>query len=141
MRRMTLIRWIGILEIVFLLVPAAAGAQDRVRLPVEGGLDAVAAKPLPEGSLQTASWWQATKTENAPASGAVQQHAVAKRSWPGRHPMLTGALIGFGGGAALGAFGDKDYSTFTRRDMTLIGGGFGAAFGGLAGVVVAIVRR
>lgn len=172
MRRMPLIRWIGSLEIVFLLVPAPAGAQDRVGLRVEGGHDAeadsapprlasvggnmgvsalvtptltvgfeTAAKPQIEGSLQIASWWPATKPEKALASGALQQHPVPKRSWCGRHPVLTGALIGFGAGAAMGAFGSEDDSIFTRGDMALIIGGNGAVFGSLAGLVVAIVRR
>ena len=187
MRRMPLIRWIGSLEIVFLLVPAPAGAQDRVRLRVEGGPDTeadsawpglasiegkmgvsalvtptvtvgfeteravrcvscamepVAAKSQPEGSPQIASWWPATKTQNARASGAVQQHPVPKRSWCGRHPVLTGALIGFGSGTALGAFGSEDdYSPFTRGEFALMIGGSGAVFGSLAGLVLAIVRR
>jgi hypothetical protein len=68
-----------------------------------------------------------------------QQPAPPKRSWIGRHPVLFGTLVGFGGGFLIGYVpGDDgvfdDYvASFNGLVMGGIGAGAGAAIGAAAG--------
>lgn len=68
-----------------------------------------------------------------------QQPAPQKRSWIGRHPVLFGTLVGFGGGFLIGYLpGDDgvfdDYvASFNGLVMGGIGAGAGAAIGAAVG--------
>ena len=61
----------------------AAGADDR---------------PLARAAVA-----EATRLAAAGASQTAQKPAARERSWAGRHPVFFGALVGTGGGAAVGA--------------------------------------
>ncbi len=71
-----------------------------------------------------------------------------KRSWPSRHPVLFGALVGAGGGAvASGAMNNELFCGGTDEDCFFYGGsrlavgaGIGAGVGALVGLMVGIAR-
>jgi hypothetical protein len=73
---------------------------------------------------------------------AVHQHQPRERSWPGRHPVLFGALVGLGTGLAVeaavipGESGGEPHSAY--RPMF---GGVGAGIGSLVGLIVSVARR
>ena len=67
----------------------------------------------------------------------VQQTGRQKRSWIGRHPVLFGALVGFGAGYVIGYLPGDDgvFYDFTAEFNGLVLGGVGAGVGALVGVV------
>ena len=73
---------------------------------------------------------------------AVQQPAQQKRSWIGRHPVLFGALVGFGGGFLIGYLPGDDavFDDFTAGFNGLVMGGIGAGTGAAVGAVVAATK-
>jgi len=72
----------------------------------------------------------------------LAQQPTQKRSWPGRHPVLFGALLGLGIGLGVeaavipGASGGEPHSVYVPMF-----GGIGAGIGSLVGVVVSVARR
>jgi hypothetical protein len=99
-----------------------------------------------------AGWLQRAATRelvrlNTPAASArlalmrVQQPAQ-QRSWIGRHPILFGALVGFGGGVLIGysAGDDGVFDDFDGSFNGLVLGGVGAGAGALVGQFVAAGR-
>jgi len=67
--------------------------------------------------------------------------AERTRSWAGRHPVLLGALVGFGGGAALAyPMGCRASSDYTCTGIAMFTGELGAGFGAAAGGVVSIFQ-
>jgi hypothetical protein len=73
---------------------------------------------------------------------AVHQQQPRERSWPGRHPVLFGALVGLGTGLAVeaavipGESGGEPHSAY--RPMF---GSVGAGIGSLVGLIVSAARR
>jgi hypothetical protein len=73
---------------------------------------------------------------------AVRQQQPRERSWPGRHPVLFGALVGLGTGLAVeavvipGESGGEPHSAY--RPMF---GSVGAGIGSLVGLIVSVARR
>ena len=68
------------------------------------------------------------------------QQQPAKRGWVARHPKLTGALVGFGVGCAVGAsrVGGSTDNFFNALDELAcpVVGGIGAAAGAFVGALV-----
>jgi hypothetical protein len=69
---------------------------------------------------------------------AVRQQPPRERSWPGRHPVLFGALVGLGAGFAIeaavipGKSGGEPHSAYLPMF-----GSIGAGIGSLVGMIVA----
>jgi hypothetical protein len=72
----------------------------------------------------------------------VRLQPAQSRSWIGRHPILCGAMVGFGGGVLIGyARGDNGvFDDFTGTFNGLVLGGVGAGVGALVGQFVAAGR-
>ena len=103
----------------------AAGADDR---------------PLARAAIT-----EATRLVAARASQAPRPPAAPERSWVGRHPVLFGALVGTGGGAAVGAAS----ASCDRNQFCPVGGGaaiaavavLGAGIGSIAGFAIGAARK
>ena len=126
-------------------------AQDRT--PPSASVRAAIARDaarLGYADVRHTTWDQAVPNRHLEPRGAVaiasRQDAVQReRSWVGRHPALTGALIGAAGGAT--------YAYIMCRGacegqpglyMTLFGGvgaGIGAVIGAGTGAIVGALRR
>jgi hypothetical protein len=67
----------------------------------------------------------------------VQQAGPQEGNWIGRHAVLFGALVGFGGGYLLGYLPGDDavFYDFTAEFNGLVLGGVGAGVGALVGAV------
>lgn len=67
----------------------------------------------------------------------TQQGGPAKRNWIGRHPVLVGALVGFGGGFLVGYLPGDDgvFYDFTAEFNGFVLGGVGAGLGAIVGAV------
>lgn len=74
---------------------------------------------------------------------ARQQPGAQKRSWIGRHPVLFGALVGFGGGFLIGYLPGDDgvFYDFTAEFNGLVLGGVGAGIGAAVGAVVEALSK
>jgi hypothetical protein len=81
-----------------------------------------------------------TEVETALAPALPQQPAK-KRSWPGRHPVLFGALVGAGAGLAIeaavipGASGGEPHSAYIPMFVCT-----GAGIGSLVGLIISAGR-
>ena len=73
---------------------------------------------------------------------ALPQQPAKKQSWPGRHPVLFGALVGAGAGLAIeaavipGASGGEPHSAYIPMFVCT-----GAGIGSLVGLIVSRARR
>jgi hypothetical protein len=73
---------------------------------------------------------------------AARQQRPAARKWPGRHPVLFGALVGLGVGLGVeavvipGASGGEPHGAYRPMFGTI-----GAGIGSLVGVIVSAARR
>jgi hypothetical protein len=71
-----------------------------------------------------------------------QKQPPPERSWPGRHPVLFGALVGLGAGLAIeaavipGASGGEPHSAYIPMFACT-----GAGIGALVGLIVSAARR
>ena len=105
--------------------------------PVAG----LAQTPFSEASIRKAVTRDGVALSLLPAPVAQPQQP-RQRSWPGRHPVLFGALVGLGIGVAVemavipGAGGGEPHSAYLP-----LFGGVGAGIGSLTGVIVSAVRR
>jgi hypothetical protein len=78
----------------------------------------------------------------AALSPAVRQQQPRERSWPGRHPVLFGALVGMGVGFGVeaavipGEGGGEPHSAYLPMF-----GVIGAGIGSVVGLVVSAARR
>ena len=79
----------------------------------------------------------------APTAGQAATTNKAARSWPGRHPVVFGMLVGAGAGAVVGAASlPEDRNPDVGREiMASMGATWGAGFGALAGFIVGQVRK
>jgi len=111
-----------------LMTPAAAFAQTR-----------------PTTDASTGIIRQAVNDESVRLSAlplALRQQQPRQRIWPGRHPVLFGALAGLGAGLVIeaavipGASGGEPHSAYLP-----LFGGVGAGIGSVVGLVVSAVRR
>jgi hypothetical protein len=70
-------------------------------------------------------------------SAVQQQPGRQKHNWIRRHPMLFGAIVGFGGGFLIGYLPGDDavFDDFQASFNGLLLGGVGALAGGIVGAV------
>ena len=121
-----------IVAVIFAIVAAPESALAE---PPAFMLNALAAPVL----LRDTAMWEASSWVSA-ASLSAAQSQPARRSWPGRHPVLLGTLIGLGTGVGITA---PCYATKTDPGgipcsaFTGVSGVIGAGIG--AGVGLAIV--
>ncbi len=77
----------------------------------------------------------------ATRSPALPQQPAKKRSWPGRHPVLFGALVGAGAGLAIeaavipGASGGEPHGAYIPMFVCT-----GAGIGSLVGYIISASR-
>ena len=70
-----------------------------------------------------------------------QSQSPTQRSWVGRHPVLTGALIGTGAGAVRAEVFCRGQCEGDPRLYMVLFGGVGAGIGaGIGGVISAVLR-
>ena len=74
---------------------------------------------------------------------ARQHPGTQKRSWIARHPVLFGALVGFGGGFLIGYLPGDDgvFDDFTAGFNGWVLGGVGAGTGAAVGAIVGALRK
>jgi hypothetical protein len=130
--------FVGLL-IAVLLMPTGGFAQTRS--PNEGREGSIRLPAIlrPTGVIREAA---SRELRLAVQSSASAQQQPEQRSWPGRHPVLFGALVGLGVGLGVeaavipGASGGEPHSVYLPMF-----GGVGAGTGALAGWIVSAARR
>jgi hypothetical protein len=132
-------REIGTPPLLLAVVRSSDGVSVRAsRLPstpVAGWLTRAASRELARLNLSAAS--------AEPALLRVQQPGQRKRSWIGRHPVLFGTLVGFGGGFLIGYLPGDDgvFDDFTAGFNGWVLGGVGAGTGALVGAIVGAATK
>lgn len=103
--------------------------------PAAGWLTRAASRELARLNLSAAS--------ADPALLRVQQPGQRKRSWIGRHPVLFGTLVGFGGGFLIGYLPGDDgvFDDFTAGFNGVVLGGVGAGTGAVVGAIVGAATK
>jgi hypothetical protein len=96
------------------------------------------------GPLATAAAREAIRlasvTDDLPLS--ANQQPAEKRSWAGRHPVVTGTLLGAGIGAAYGAASCSDGCfPIGAGGAAILMASFGAGFGALGGYIVKLAQK
>jgi hypothetical protein len=78
-----------------------------------------------------------------PSLRGLQQPGQQKHGWIGRHPVLFGALVGFGGGFLIGYLPGDDgvFDDFVASFNGLVLGGVGAGTGAAVGAIVGAARK
>jgi hypothetical protein len=73
----------------------------------------------------------------------VQQPGQPQRSWIGRHPVLCGTLVGFGGGFLIGYLPGDDgvFDDFVASFNDLVLGRAGAGTGAHVGTIVGAAQK
>jgi len=90
---------------------------------------------LPTGNVREALFRESVRLAALPP--AVRQQPPRERSWPGRHPVLFGALVGLGVGLGIeavvipGESGGEPHSAYLPMF-----GCVGAGIGSLVGLIV-----
>jgi hypothetical protein len=128
------------LLIAVLWTPTGAFARTRPADDRREGTIRIPALQFPTGILREAVNRESVRLAALPP--ALNQPQPRKRSWPGRHPVLFGAIVGFGVGLGVeaavipGESGGEPHSAYVP-----IFGGMGAGIGALVGVIVSAARR
>ena len=125
-------RMLVALVVCALMTPAAGLAQARVGIPA-----------LADSQIGRLADWRAEELRYRAATRppALPQQPAKKRSWPGRHPVLFGALVGAGAGLAIeaavipGASGGEPHSAYIPMFVCT-----GAGIGSLVGLIVSARR-
>lgn len=144
-------RIIGMVLIGVIASQSLAYAIDPPLAPASTRPPDVASAPSSAGTLKAAVAREAGRLALAePTSMRRSQPAGSpRRSWIGRHPALTGALIGAGGGAIFANVvenetfcrGTSNDCLFPGGSKTLVGAGMGAGIGALIGLIVGAARK
>jgi hypothetical protein len=131
---------------------------ERVRSPVlskivaAGAIAVFATAPplcaqeIPAGRSMSLHRFIATEAarlakEQVHQAAADLQSQPTERSWIGRHPVLTGALIGATGGAVWAEILCRGQCEGDPRPYMALFGGAGAGIGAGVGGVIAAIRR
>lgn len=125
-----------------LLTPAAGVAQMRPANEAPDGPRHMVAIERPAGPIHAATARESARLAALPTAPRRQQQPPQKRSWPGRHPVLFGTLVGLGAGLGIeaavipGASGGEPHSVYVPMFAS-----FGAGIGAVTGLIVSAVRR
>lgn len=128
------------LLISVLMTPTGGFAQTQPTNDGRDGTIRIPAIQLPTGIMREAVNRESVRLAALPP--ALRQQPPRERSWPGRHPVLFGALVGLGVGLGVeaavipGESGGEPHSAYLP-----IFGGMGAGIGSLVGLIVSAARR
>ncbi len=114
------------------MTPAAGLAQARVGI-----------REFADSQIGGLADWKAEESPYRLATRppALPQQPAKKRSWPGRHPVLFGALVGAGAGLAIeaavipGASGGEPHGAYIPMFVCT-----GAGIGSLVGLIISARR-
>jgi hypothetical protein len=122
------------------VTPTGGFAQNQPTNESRGWKIPTPALQLPTGLMREAVNGEYVELAALPL--AFRQQQARKRSWPGRHPVLFGTLVGLGVGLGVeaavipGESGGEPHSVYLP-----IFGGLGAGIGSLVGLIVSAARR
>jgi hypothetical protein len=122
------------------VTPTGGFAENQPTNESRDGKMLIPALQLPTGLMREAVNGEYVRFAAPPL--AVSQQQARERSWPGRHPVLFGTLVGLGVGLAVeaavipGASGREPHSVYIPMF-----GGLGAGIGSLVGLIVSAARR
>jgi hypothetical protein len=122
------------------VTPTEGLAQNQPINESRDGKIPIAALQLPTGLMSELVNGEYVRLAALPL--AVRQQQARERSWPGRHPVLFGTLVGLGVGLAVeaavipGARGGEPHSVYLPMF-----GGLGAGIGSLVGLIVSAARQ
>lgn len=95
--------------------------------------------------LARAAALESTRPLAANAPPVPQRQAAGQRSWAGRHPALSGALVGTTSGAALGSLEDCNntgaFGYCSRGASVAAGALLGAGIGSLTGFFIGLAKK
>ncbi len=125
-------RMLVALAVCVLITPAAGLAQTRAGI-----------RELADSQIGRLADWRTEELRYRAAARppALPQQPAKKRSWPGRHPVLFGALVGAGAGLAIeavvipGASGGEPHSAYIPMFVSV-----GAGSGALVGYIISANR-
>jgi len=95
---------------------------------------------VPTGIIREAVIRESVRLAALPS--ALPQQQRQQRSWPGRHPVLFGAVVGLGAGLGIeaavipGESGGEPHSVYVPMFSVM-----GAGIGSLVGLIVSVARR
>ena len=122
-----------------LVAPTGGFAQTQLTNERGEGTIVVPARQFPMGILRESVNRRSVRLAPRPM---LRQQQPRERSWPGRHPVLFGALVGLGVGLGVetavipGASGGEPHSVYLPMF-----GVTGAGIGSLVGLMVSAARR
>ena len=124
-------------------ITALATAPPLTAQEVAGGHPAaeVASAVPPESLRRSIASEAARLAEGRVHAASAGLQSEPPRSWFGRHPVLTGALVGAGGGAAWAEILCRGQCEGDPRPYIALFGGAGAGIGAGIGAVIAAIRR
>jgi hypothetical protein len=123
-----------------LVTPTGGFAQTPPTNDGRDGTLRIPTRQFPTGIMREAVNRESVRLAGLPP--ALRQQQPRERSWPGRHPVLFGALVGMGVGLGVqaavipGESGGEPHSAYLP-----IFGGMGAGIGSLVGLIVSVARR
>lgn len=132
--------FVALLVSVLLMIPTRGFAQTQPTNEGRAGTIRIPALQLPTGIMREAVNREYVRLAALPL--ALRQQQSPKRSWPGRHPVLFGALVGLGVGLGVeaavipGKSGGEPHSAYFPMF-----GGLGAGIGSLVGLIVSAARQ
>jgi hypothetical protein len=136
----------GLLAAVLLFSqPLLLWAQNNG--PSAGAMPAGSALALRRGWMERAVTQELARLTLSATAMSDLQHAQQpgprRRSWIGRHPVLFGTFVGFGGGFLIGYLPGRD-AVFEDSDAAFAGwvlSGVGAGTGAVVGAIVGAVTK
>ena len=134
-------------KVIVLLLTALLSAPSAV-FASEPPSAASDVRPMPSptpgaGPLATAAAREAIRLALIDdRSLSVDDQPTDERSWAGRHPVVTGTLLGAGIGAAYGAASCRDGCfPIGAGGAAILLASFGAGFGALGGYIVKLAQK
>lgn len=135
---------VSVLLVGSMLLPSAALAAEPGDGAPPSRATHLAAVSTATGPIAKAASREAHRLATLPRSGSAPRAQAAtrgERNWIARHPMLFGAIVGFGAGFAIGygAGDDGVFDDFTAGSNGLFLGGIGCGIGAGVGLLAAHV--